>query len=140
MSLVKDIAEGVKETLNTATFSQPFTAERTYQPKFNLTEMKDLHVSVMPNGITTFGGTRGRNQHDCRIDVGVQKRVAEDQEIDDLLSLAEEIANHLRLRKLPTLPKAHWVKTEQAPLVALDHLDQFNQFTTVLTFTFRVIQ
>ncbi len=97
MSLVIDVAEAVKTELNATEFSQAFAAERYYRPAFDLKEMKDLHVSVVPNGLTTSALGRGRAQFDCRIDVAVQKKlVAEDNaEIDPLMALVEEISRAL---------------------------------------------
>jgi hypothetical protein len=142
MSEITSIAEAVKEALNAATFSQPLTAERHYQPLFELKEMKDLHVSVVPGGVTTVTLGRGRAQHDYRIDVAVQKKFKKGDaaEIDPLMALVEEIADHFRFKRLDGHPTAVWVKTENAPVYAQEHMAEMWQFTSVLTFTFRVMK
>jgi len=50
VSVITDIAEAVKDALNGQDFSQAFTAERHYQPLFELKDMKTLHVTVVPRG------------------------------------------------------------------------------------------
>ena len=45
-----------------------------------------------------------------------------------------------RFKRLDSFPNAVWVKTENAPVYAVEHLDQLAQFTSVLTLTFRVIR
>jgi hypothetical protein len=141
-SLIVAIADAVKASLNAATFSEPFTAERHYQPLFELKDMKVLHVSVVPSGvaITTLG--RGRSQVDVKIDVAVQKKLgrADAEEIDSLMGLVEEIAEHFKAKRLASSPEAVWVKTENAPIYAQEHMAELRQFTSVLTFTFRVMQ
>jgi len=74
--------------------------------------------------------------------VAVQKKLtdADNAEIDPLVSLVDEIADHFRFKRLPTFAEAMWLKTEQKPVYAQEHLDQFHQFTSVLTLTFRVLR
>lgn len=141
MNLIINIAEAVKDALNAHDFSQEFTAERHYQPLFDLAEMKDLHVSVVPNGVTTATLGRARAQFDCRIDVAVQKKLkqADNAEIDLLMLLVDEIAEYFRAKRLEGLPEAAWVKTENTALYAQEHLNEMRQFTSVVTLTFRVI-
>ena len=140
MSVIADVAEAVKEELNATTFSQAFTAERHYQPLFELEEMKDLHVSVVPNSLTIHPLGRGQNQYDVKVDVAIQKKFAkgDNAELDPLMTLVEEIADHFRLKRLAGYAGAMWVKTENMPVYAQEHMEQLRQFTSVVTLTFRV--
>ena len=140
MALVTDIAEAVKEELDASSFSLPFSAKRFYQPLFELEEMQDLHVSVVPQALTIFSLSRSQGQYDVKIDVAVQKKFqrGEAAELDPLMDLVEEIAGHFRAKRLAGLPGAMWVKTENAPIFAQEHMEEMRQFTSVLTFTFRV--
>ena len=72
----------------------------------------------------------------------MQKKLAtgDNEEIDPLLTLVDEIADYFRFQRLDSFPNAVWVKTENAPVYAVEHLDQLAQFTSVLTLTFRVIR
>lgn len=142
MSVVVDVADAVTEELNAASLSQPVDAKRHYVPVFELPEMNELHVSVAPSGLTVSKADRSRNTHDVQIDIAVQKKfeTGDAAEIDPLMDLVEEIGDFFRLRRLSSYPNAHWVKTENDPVYAQEHWDQLRQFTSVLTFTFRVVR
>ena len=145
MSLITSIADAVVTDLNGAaagTFAQTFTAARHYRPQFDLAELKTLRVSVVPKGIAITGLMRIANQHDVSIDVAVQKKVnpTDSAELDGLMTLVEQIADYFRLRRLTALPTALWTKTENVPVYAPEHLEQKQVFTSVLTFTFRVVK
>ena len=145
MSLVTAIADAVVTDLNVAaagTFAQTFTAARHYRPQFDLAELKTLRVSVVPNVVAITGLMRSANQHDVSVDVAVQKKVnpAGSAELDGLMTLVEQIADHFRLRRLTALPTALWTKTDNVPVYAPEHLEQKQVFTSVLTFTFRVVR
>ena len=145
MAVITDIADAVVAQLNATEFSQSFKANRSYLPRFDLAEMKDLHVTVVPKGVVILPGTRAHNQHDFQIDVAVQKKLATgaDEEIDALMTLVDEIADHFRMKRLEGFegfPSAVWTKTEHAPIYAQEHLEQLGQFTSVMTLTFQVMR
>lgn len=141
MAPILEIAEAVKEELNAGEFSQSFTAERHYQPTFELKEMKDLHVTVVPKDIEFQLATRNSSQRDYRIDLAVQKKVtvADKGELDELMGLVQEIVSFLERRKLASIPTAMWIRTANEPVFAQEHLEQFGQFTSILTLTYRLI-
>ena len=140
MSTIIDVADAVVANVNAGSFSQEFTAERTYQPVFELPEMQTLHVSVVPKSILIAAASRSDNFFDCAIDIGVQKKVDADDsdEIDALMGLVEELVDHLRLKRLDALPAAAWLSIENEPVFAPEHLDQQRTFTSVVTVTYRV--
>ena len=142
MAVVTEVADAVVAELNAEQFDEPFTAVRSYLPKYDLAEMKDLHVTVVPKGVTIAPGTRARNQHDVQIDVAVQKKLsaADNQEIDALTDLVDRIADRFRLKRLDAMPSAVWVGTAHEPIYAPEHMDQLRQFTSVLTLTFRLMR
>ena len=74
--------------------------------------MKDLHVTVVPKGVTILPGSRSQNQHDVAIDVAVQKKLdkADNTEIDALMGLVDEIADRFRLKRLDSYPGAVWLE------------------------------
>ncbi len=140
MNTLVAVADAVVAGLNAGSFGQPFTATRKYQPAFELAEMQTLHVTVVPKSVSISAAARDSSFFDCAIDIGVQKKVNPDtpSEIDALMNLAEEIADHLRMRRLETLPEAAWLSITNEPVFAPEHLDQLRQFTSVLTVTYRV--
>lgn len=141
-SVVVQIADAVVAELNGHAFSLPFTAARHYLPVFDLGEMTDLHVTAVPKGVAVQSAGRNLLQTDYSIDVAVQQKVPPETpaSVDPLLALAEEIAAFFRLRRLASFAAAAWVKTEHAPVYSPEHMEQYRQFTSVITLTFRVIQ
>lgn len=142
MPLITQVAEAVVAALNAATFSQPIAAARSYLPRVELADLKTLKVTVVPSSVSIVTASRGQTQRDVAIDVAVQKKLANEQnaDLDPLLTLAEEIAEHFRGKRLDSFPDAAWVKTEFKPIYAPEHIEQLRTFTSVLTLTFRVIQ
>jgi hypothetical protein len=74
--------------------------------------------------------------------VAIQKKLGtiENGEIDDLMTLVEEIADAFRSKRLEGYTSAVCVKTENEPVYAQEHLDQMRQFTSVLTLTYRIMR
>jgi hypothetical protein len=56
------------------------------------------------------------------------------------MDLVQEIADFFRQRRLAGCPTAVWVKTENAPVYAQEHMNEMRQFTSVLTFSFRIFR
>ena len=141
MAVLTEVAEAVKDELNAGRFSQQFEAERMYQPLFELPEMTTLHVTVVPHSLEMQASGRSMVQHDYGIDVAVQKKFEKDQpaELDPLMTLVEEIIDFFRLRRLESL-NAVCVRASNEPVYSQEHMEQFRQFTSVVTLTFRVIR
>jgi hypothetical protein len=142
VAVITDIAEAVAAEINAGSFSQPVDAKREYLPHFDLEDMQTLRVTVVPKSVTTLPGGRGHNQHDYAIDVAVQKKLetADNAEIDALMTLVDEVGDHFRFKRLSSFPNAMWLKTENQPVYAQEHLQEMRQFTSVLTLTFRVMR
>jgi len=139
MAVILDIADAVVDQLNATPFSQPLTAERHYQPRFELSEMTELKVSVVPRSLASKSLDRNRDSFDYLIDVAVQKKTDMTQAaLDALMALVEEITNHFRMQKLAGYPAARCTEVKNEPVYALEHLDELRQFTSVITLTFRV--
>ena len=141
------IADAVVESLNTAVLSQPITAVRYYLPEFDLKEMDELHVSVVPAELDEEIADRGRDRAEYKIHVAVQKRVARQDPpgldigaIDGLMQLVQEIDDLFRHKPLAGFDQALWAKTENKPIYDPKHLQENQQFTSLLAFTFRVIR
>jgi len=78
MSVLTDIASAVATELNAApagTFEPTFTAQRVYLPQYDLKDMIDLHVTVVPKGVVVQSASRAVSQYDYSIDVAVQKKL-----------------------------------------------------------------
>jgi len=142
MALAIDIADAVVTELAGGAFSQPFTPERRVLPGYELADLKDLRVTVVPAAVETSGASRTLSQHDVRIDVGIQKKLGKnlDVEVAQLAGLVDEIAEFLKRRPLQAVPYAAWVRTANEPIYASDHLAERRLFTSVLSVTYRVMK
>ena len=60
MSLIVDVAKALVIELNAGSFSQSLSAQRHYVPSFELPDMADLHVSVVPKGMAIANSDRTR--------------------------------------------------------------------------------
>jgi hypothetical protein len=112
---------------------------------FDLAEMADLHVSVVPRAIDIAGATRSASQYDVQIDIGVQQKLTSapgggelDQQVPVLCELVDQIAAYLTRRVLQAMPTVVWVRLANDPIYAPEHLSQLRQFTSVLTLTYRI--
>ena len=145
MSLALDIADAVAAELNTAppgTFTPPFTVVRRVLPVFELADLATLRITVVPKAVEINGSTRSASQYDVQVDIGVQKKLGKDldAEAPPLCDLVEGIAAYLRRRVLGLAPHAAWVRTQNAPVYAPEHLAERRVFTSVLTVTYRAIK
>ena len=140
MSIVAEIAQAVVDTINAASLSQPVTAERHYQPIFDLADLRTLKVSVVPKSVKLSAANRALQVREYQVDVGVQKKLGQVDaaHMDPLIELVDEIAALFKFKRLPGYEPAVWMKSEVDPLYAQEHLQQYRQFTSVLTLTFKV--
>lgn len=141
MSIIATIADAAAAHINAGTFSQPVNAVRMYQPAFTLEDLTDLRVSVVPRTVGIAAASRDSSVFECVVDVGIQRKLpaeGAEAEIDALLDLVEEIADHLRLKRLPDAPEAAWAGISHEPVVSSESLEQHRVFTSVLSVTYRV--
>jgi len=133
------IADAVTVELSAHSFSQSFVATRAYLPTFELASMSSLHVTVVPRSVASKSLDRQRDSYDYEIDVAVQQKVDPTlANLDALVLLVEEIADHFRLEPLSGLPVARCVGVQNTPVYAAEHLQELRVFTSVLTLTFRM--
>ena len=139
MHTTVQVAQAVTDALNGPMFSMPFTAQRVALPAFTLEEMRTLHVTVVPREIASSILDRARDEDEIKVDVAVQKKVASAAvgEVDPLLALVQEVADFLNRRSMGV---ATWKRTENKPVYAPDHLREKQQFTSVLTVTYRLVR
>ena len=142
MATAIQVADSVVASLNAASLSLPFEAERHYVPDFDLADMKSLRVTVVPREMTVATVARDRLSYDVQVDIAVQKKFAkgDNPEIDPLLGLVEEIEGLFRLKRLDSFPGAIWSKTEHRVIYSPEHWVELRQFTSLLTLTFRVVK
>ena len=132
------LADAVAAVINSGTFSVSVTARRMLLPEFELSDLAQLKVTVMPKSVEMAPFSRKAMVYEVEIDIGIQKKLAGeiDTELPGLLRLVEEINVFLRKR---TLADAVWIKSNIDPLYARDHLSQSRVFTSVLTITYKLV-
>ena len=148
MALVIDIADAVVGLLNgdDADFSQDFEAQRRVRPNFELTDLADLRVTVVPKGFEASIASRSLSQYDVQVDVGIQKKLPagadEDAEVAEMCGLVEEVADFLKGKALEgTGWRAVWAApAKNDPVYSTEHLAEKRVFTSVLTLTYRVMK
>ena len=141
MALVTDIADAVVAELAGGEFSQSFTPERRVLPEFELPDLKDLQVTVVPRGVEIRAATRGMSWYDVQVDVAVQRKIADaDEDVPALCGLVEEIADFLRGWRFVEEPSAVWVSIVNEPVYSPEHLAEKRLFTSVLTVTYRLMK
>ena len=139
MGKLTEIADAVVNILNASGLTPEFTAERTLLPRYDLKALKTLKVSVVPKGRKITQGTRVHTIDEVQIDIGVQKKISNDSELDGLLKLVEDICGLFKAERLPGFAGAICVKKENDPIYDPGHLRQFHQFTSLITLTFKVM-
>ncbi len=139
MGKLTDIADAVVAILNGSGLTPQFTAERTLLPIYDLKTLKTLKVSVVPKGRKITQGARVLTIDEIQIDIGIQKKISDDSELDGLMKLVEDIVALFQPERLSGYPTAICVKKENDPIYDPEHLRQFHQFTSVVTLTFKVL-
>lgn len=142
MSVIVDVAEAVKDELNAHEFSIEFVAVRRYQPVFDLKDISDVVVSVVPRRKRTEPASRGAVQDTVEIDIAVQQKIQPGNNglPDALMDLVEEISDFFKQRRLTEYPGAAWTGVENQPVFHPGHIRKLGQFTSVLTLAYEVVQ
>lgn len=135
---IVQLAEAVVADLNAATFSQRFTAQRSYLPRWKLEELATIRVTVVPKDDVGERASRAQWQEDYQLDVAIQQRLGanETAQMDALVLLGQELADYFKSRN-PAGDLATLVAVAFAPLFDPDHLEKHKTLTTVLNLTFR---
>ncbi len=144
MGLALDIADAVAAELNAApdgTFTPAFTAVRRVLPAFELGELAELKVSVVPKSVQISGASRAASTFEIAVDIGIQRKLGSDldAEVAELTDLVDAIADYLRRRPLSAMPGVAWASTANEPVYAPEHLADRRVFTSVLTVTYRAM-
>ena len=139
---IGDIAAALVTELNAQTWSQTFTAARFYRPLTQLKNLGTLAVTVVPRGLLATEGSRSEEEYAYELAIVVQKRLeaVTNALIDPLVDLVEQIADHFRLSRCPGYAAAICRAMATDPLADEDDLNEFNQFTSILTLTYRVMR
>ena len=143
MSITIQLASAVAAELAQATLTEPFDAVMAVLPVYKLEDLDGVKVTVRPADIEITGATRSYGQWDIAVEICVQQRIGSDMDrntrVVELAALIEEIADHLRCKKLASAEFATWLNCTIAPLYDPGHLQDHNVFTGRLEVSYRIM-
>jgi hypothetical protein len=151
MGLALEIADAVTAEINASALLSGLpgggvTAKRQVLPEFEIKDLAELKVTVVPRSVNITGATRASSQYEIAIDIGLQKKITSnasgsmDTEVATLGTLVDQITSYLQRRPLAGFPWATWVSITNDPIYVPEHLAQQSVFTSALTVTYRAIQ
>jgi hypothetical protein len=141
MQMTIDLADAVTSQLNQSEIVT--NAKRMVLPIHDLSQLRELTISVVPRGVQVQSITRKLSQYDCQVDIGIQQKLSVPQdEIDTavhgLSGLVQQLGEYLQRQPLTDMPYAIWIKVENVPIYDPEHLANQRVFTSVLTLTYRI--
>jgi hypothetical protein len=134
------ISDALVAALNSGSFSsKQFIAKRSVLPLFELKDLSDLQVTVIPRNVEISILSRDKNLYEHTIDVAIQKKVDKpiEVEFDSLVAFVFELAHAIGgydLRSFGALYSGIDIK----PLYSLDDLAQDGVFTSVLSVKYKM--
>lgn len=142
MKIAIDIADAIVAELQTATFNEPLVISRRVLPEFELSELKDLTVTVVPKSVQIANITRQSSSFDVAVDIGIQQKIDKDTDtqVTRLSGIVTELVSYLNRRTLASLPDVQFKSIVNEPVYAPEHLSQKRLFTSVITLHYKVIQ
>mgnify|MGYP000072067502 CR=1 FL=1 len=129
------MSEVVNLAVAVAGFLTEYNAEVQYFPTFDLRDLDDLRVVVVPNSTEYKTVSRERHEEILKVQIGFLKRGSEEN-LDDLLRIVEKIGLGFLNRKLGG---ATCVCVAYNPIYSPEHLRERRQFTSIIELTFRKI-
>ena len=153
IDVLEKVATGVTSALAGGSFSQTFTAERSYadwELPLDDAAADALRVDVVPvNNPETDLETRGQVNYKAAADIVVRKKLNVPEQdpstgriaigqIDALVALVLEIHQFFLAARLANYDSAVWDKTEIRAAYVPKHLRQHRQFTGIVRVTFDV--
>lgn len=130
MSEVLKLAEAVAAEL------AEYHAEVLFFPEFELRELEEMRVVVVPLATEYKTLSRANHEEILKVQIGVLKRGCED-ELPELLTLVEGLGLGFLNRKLAG---ATCVCVAYNPIYSPEHLRERGQFTSIIELSFKQIR
>lgn len=147
MSTLREIADALADGLDAETFTAVTTqpaVERVNWPTYTIEDMTDPVIAVMPGTVTIERVDRTHHQYDYQATVFVGRHTPSDELADEMLALAEEIADVIRAHawdQAVTFPAGVTSPVEVAIEINPDDaLSERNVWRAVVTATYRVFR
>lgn len=144
--MISQLTKSLAARLSAATYTSAYptiVAQQAYLPRYDLEQMGDLKVSVLPREVSVTTTTRGAEQHDYTLAVVVAKRTdGSTEQVDALLSLVEKLCDHLRSNSMPMVsdapwPAVSWWALSLEPVWSQEHLEERRVFFTAIQVQYR---
>jgi hypothetical protein len=138
--MVLQLAEKIVQTLNSSSFALAFTAIKTLFPFYELKDLANLKVTVVPKSVNIATATRSSSEFDYQIDIAIQKAVKspDDAEVIALTELALAIAKSFRNKIYQDIGAVCFIQSID-PLYSVEHIQPPSVFTSVITLNFKII-
>ena len=137
MSVVTRMAKAVADELNRdQEFSVPFDAVFSVKPGYELKELDDLRVVVVPKTLEIERVSRISSKYLVTVDIGIMQRLGKltpEEAVETLGDLVDEIADFLADRSLEEFKAATFVSITNDPIYVPEFLTQNRTFMSVLT-------
>lgn len=130
MSDILNLAHAVAEDL------REYKAELLYFPEFELRDLDDLRIVVVPAGTQYKTLSRAAHEELPKVQIGILKRCREDA-LDEMLCFAEKLGLGFLNRKLAG---GTCVSVIYNPIYSPEHLRERGQFTSVIELVFKVLK
>lgn len=143
MAEIANIAAALVAEINGHEFSQEFEAARRYVVEFELEQLAELRVTVVPRAVDWAVASRSKGQYDYEFDVAIQKRSdpADLEACDALMGLVEEVADFLRgLSRLAEYPAGVITGVRNEPVYGYTQLATQRVLTSVIRLSVRVMR
>ena len=137
MKIAVDIADAVAAELA----NLPMTVHRRVLPSFELAELKDLAVTVVPKSVQITNATRDTTSYEVAVDIGIQRKIGKDTdaEVATLSGVVSSIVTFLNRRSLATC-NARFKTLANEPVYAPEILSEKRLFLSVVTVTYLVME
>lgn len=126
LNLARAVAEELKE----------YKAELLYFPEFELRDLDDLRIVVVPAGTQYKTLSRSTHEELPKVQIGILKRCQEDA-LDEMLCFVEKLGLGFLNRKLAG---GTCVSVIYNPIYSPEHLRERGQFTSVIELVFKVLK
>lgn len=144
--MIQEITKALTEQISAGTFTAAYptvTAVRDYLPNYDLEQLHDLRITVLPRELEVATASRGTEDHAYGVAIVIAKRTGgTTQEVDDLLEFVEELIRKIRSGTLPESAENPWPAGISWKAVAIDpmwsqeHLSERRVFFTAVSLTY----
>ncbi len=149
-AVMRELAQGVADLLTAQTFSQNFFATREWLAVNEIEDAEAYFIQVVPDIRQVTQISRATNQHDCTINVTVQRQMIGKAEgeialarlVDPIADFAQEIEDFLgdaskaiiRTESLKAVP------TEQETTMDMERLETLGIVAVNIAITYRLFR